>query len=177
MFGTPNWKLTAGSPKNHPLLKREIIWTKSPWNGFHVNFPGYIHLGFPGCNQPTLNPTRFFSYAIAGRLPSISNATLWQLSRGWVWLVGWLVRFCYSHWCVTARCLEEPIPFLGEVTWVLYPQSTFDGCSCVATSWLMVFFHFLPVELGSQPTAGRDYPTIGWSSRLEILGKVLLGGF
>ena len=91
MFGTPNWKLTAGSPKNHPLLKREIIWTKSPWNGFHVNFPGYIHLGFPGCNQPTLNPTRFFSYAIAGRLPSISNATLWQLSRGWVWLVGWFV--------------------------------------------------------------------------------------
>ena len=93
MFGTPNWKLTAGLPKHHPLLKREIIWTESAWNEFHVNFPVYIHLGFPGCNQPEWNPTRFFSHAIAGRLPSISNATLWQLSRGWVWLVGWLVLF------------------------------------------------------------------------------------
>lgn len=126
MFGTPNWKLTAGLPKHHPLLKREIIWTESAWNEFHVNFPGYIHLGFPGCNQPEWNPTRLF-------LPCHCRSPPLHLKRNavtvvtWLSLVGWLVgSFCYSHWCVTARCLEEPIPFLGGVTWVLYPQSTFN---------------------------------------------------
>ena len=159
MFGTPNWKLTAGSPKNHPLLKREIIWTKSPWNGFHVNFPGYIHLGFPGCNQPTLNPTRFFSYAIAGRLPSISNATLWQLSRGWVWLVGWLVRFAtlIDVW----QLVVWKSPSLFWVKWLgccTRSQLLMDAVVWPPVDWWFSSIFFRLSLVVSQPLEGTIQP-------------------
>ena len=42
------WKLTAGSPKNHRTLKRNIIWTKPPWLWVqNVNFPGFSGAKFP----------------------------------------------------------------------------------------------------------------------------------
>ncbi len=57
------WKWTAGSPKNHYQLKREIIWTKK------LHDFGFQNVNFPGCRYESPPKTKLIEFLKIGGPP------------------------------------------------------------------------------------------------------------
>ncbi len=88
-------------PKNHPFLKRKIIWSIHPpfWGSKSLIFPGGLGFGFLGW---------FFCYGISQANPSGSCTLKVSLAEGWFsWAVTKALpwRFGSRVFCSSGLCL------------------------------------------------------------------------